>query len=212
VLKIGDFGMAAKLPITDDIEGEGDRRYIGPDLLQGHFDKPADIFALGMIMFEIATNVVPPDNGASWQKLRSGNWNELPRLTAPSGSGSANNSQQDLNISPPADDTHISHESLYNPITLGLPSMSVENADEAAQPPAFMLHAEDEDSLDRLVHWLMAPNPAHRPTIDQVLLTAGLQWVRHRRRSTATIFEGAWGPSNLALTPDESMDYEMLDV
>ena len=204
--------MAAKLPITDDVEGEGDRRYIGPDLLQGHFDKPADIFALGMIMFEIATNVIPPDNGASWQKLRSGDWSGLPSLTALPTASPRDGSQQNLNISPPVDDLHISHESLYDPITLGLPSMLVENADEAAHPPTFMLDAENQDSLDKLVHWMMAPSPAHRPTVDQVLLAAGLQWVQQRRRSTATIFEGSWGPSNLALTPDESVDHEMVDA
>jgi mitosis inhibitor protein kinase SWE1 len=202
--------MAARLPIKDDIEGEGDRRYIGPDLLKGHFDKPADIFALGMIMFEIAVNVTPPDNGDSWQKLRSAQWSGLPCLTS-----SSNEYQRDLGGSTPTDETHQSHESLYNPINLCVPSMSVENTEENPQAPLFMIDAQDEDSLDNLVHWMMSPDPNHRPTIDQVLITGGLNWVKQKRRSAATIFEGPWGPSTMILTPFEDgmdNDHEMTDA
>lgn len=207
--------MAAKLPIQDDIEGEGDRRYIGPDLLQGRFDKPADIFALGMIMFEIATNTMAPDNGASWQKLRAGEWSELPCLTKdPS---APNCPPEHLNVAgTPEDEAHTSHESLYKPTQPGLPTMTVENADEVyeTEAPSFMVSAFDDASLDGLVQWMMAPNPDHRPTIDQLLPMYGMQWVRQRRRSGATIFEGKWGPSALALTPspDERQDAEMLDA
>jgi len=66
VLKIGDFGMASTWPAPPGLDGEGDREYIGPEVLSGRFDKPADIFALGMIMLEIAGNIVLPDNGVSW--------------------------------------------------------------------------------------------------------------------------------------------------
>lgn len=90
--------------------------------------------------------------------------------------------------------------------------MSVENADEATQAPLFMREADDDESIDRLVHWMMSPDPAHRPGIDQLLLNYGIQWVRQRRRSGATIFEGPWGPSNIAMTPGETPDQEMLDV
>ena len=199
--------MAAKWPIRDDVEGEGDRRYIGPDLLQGHFDKPADIFAMGMMIFEIACNVVPPDNGTSWQMLRSGDWSRLPSLTSASSIGSDG---QNEDLTPPTDGPHLSHESLYNP--LNVPSMSVENADEATQAPSFMREADDDESIDNLVHWMMSPDPQHRPTIDQLLLVFGIKWVRQRRRSGATIFEGPWGPSNIAMTPGETPDHEMLDV
>jgi len=199
--------MAAKWPIRDDVEGEGDRRYIGPDLLQGNFDKPADIFAMGMMIFEIACNVVPPDNGTSWQMLRSGDWSRLPSLTSASSIGSDG---QNEDLTPPMDGPHLSHESLYNP--LNVPSMSIENADEATQAPSFMREADDDESIDNLVHWMMSPDPSHRPTVDQLLLTFGIKWVRQRRRSGATIFEGPWGPSNIAMTPGETPDHEMLDV
>ncbi len=72
-LKIADFGLATFLPAAPGIEGEGDREYIGPEILMGQFDKPADIFSLGLIILEMACNVFLPDNGPAWQALRSGN-------------------------------------------------------------------------------------------------------------------------------------------
>jgi mitosis inhibitor protein kinase SWE1 len=82
VLKIADFGMATRWPATGAIEGEGDRQYLGPEVLEDRqFDKPADIFALGLIMVETACNVELPDNGKSWQKLRSDDLSEVPSLT-----------------------------------------------------------------------------------------------------------------------------------
>lgn len=81
VLKIGDFGLASPWPAPTDLDGEGDREYIGPEVLSGQFDKPADIFALGMIMLEIAGNIILPDNGTSWQRLRTGDLSDLPGLT-----------------------------------------------------------------------------------------------------------------------------------
>lgn len=82
VLKIADFGMATKWPATGGIEGEGDRQYLGPEVLEDRqFDKPADLFALGLIMIETACNVELPDNGKSWQKLRSDDMSEVPSLT-----------------------------------------------------------------------------------------------------------------------------------
>src|SRR5947207_6772291 len=73
--------MATRWPAAAGIDGEGDREYIGPEILMGHYDKPADIFALGLIMFETAGNVELPDNGLSWQKLRNGDMSDVPSLT-----------------------------------------------------------------------------------------------------------------------------------
>jgi mitosis inhibitor protein kinase SWE1 len=74
--------MATRWPATGAIEGEGDRQYLGPEVLEDRqFDKPADIFALGLIMVETACNVELPDNGKSWQKLRSDDLSEVPSLT-----------------------------------------------------------------------------------------------------------------------------------
>lgn len=82
VLKIADFGMATRWPATGGMEGEGDRQYLGPEVLEDRqFDKPADVFALGLIMIETACNIELPDNGKSWQKLRSDDMSEVPSLT-----------------------------------------------------------------------------------------------------------------------------------
>lgn len=78
VLKIADFGMATRWPADEGIDGEGDREYIGPEILMGRFDKPADIFSLGLIIFEVAGNVELPDNGVSWKKLRNGDMSDVP--------------------------------------------------------------------------------------------------------------------------------------
>jgi mitosis inhibitor protein kinase SWE1 len=59
-LKIADFGLAAIEPIS------------GQEVLDGVYTRAADIFSLGLIILEIAINVVLPENGPSWRKLRDG--------------------------------------------------------------------------------------------------------------------------------------------
>ena len=70
-LKIGDFGMAAKLPVPQSAEREGDRQYTTPEILASSlYDTPADTFSTGLMMVETAANIILPDNGLHWQKLR----------------------------------------------------------------------------------------------------------------------------------------------
>ncbi|KAG9291063.1 hypothetical protein G9A89_012935 [Geosiphon pyriformis] len=71
-LKIGDFGLATQWPAPDDIDREGDREYIAREVLNGYYEKSVDVFSLGLIILEIAANIVLPDNGPEWQKLRAG--------------------------------------------------------------------------------------------------------------------------------------------
>ncbi|CAG8437029.1 10497_t:CDS:2 [Ambispora gerdemannii] len=71
-LKIGDFGLATKCPAPRGIEKEGDRKYIALEVLNGYYDKPVDIFSLGVSILELAANIILPDNGPEWQKLRAG--------------------------------------------------------------------------------------------------------------------------------------------
>ncbi|RKP09435.1 kinase-like domain-containing protein, partial [Thamnocephalis sphaerospora] len=71
-LRIGDFGLAVMEPLSRDIEREGDREYIAPEILDGKYGRPADVFSLGLIVLEMAANVVLPDNGLPWRKLRNG--------------------------------------------------------------------------------------------------------------------------------------------
>ncbi|GMM35067.1 tyrosine protein kinase [Saccharomycopsis crataegensis] len=64
------------------MEKEGDREYIAPEiLLKSEYSSAADIFSLGLIIVEIAANIYLPDNGVSWQKLRSGDLSDAGRLS-----------------------------------------------------------------------------------------------------------------------------------
>jgi mitosis inhibitor protein kinase SWE1 len=205
-LKIGDFGLASSWPAPKDIDGEGDREYISPEVLHGRFDKPADVFAVGLITLEIAGNFFLPDNGDQWQRLRSGNLSDIPSLTWSSDS----KLERDENGDPIEEDspTRLS-SSGHGRRHIGL-----------EQPPTFMRTDNDPNSLDRLVEWMLLPNPDERPTMEQVYLAEPIQWVATRRRAGATVFEGNWGPADHAVEPrygflssdGHSVDVEMSDV
>lgn len=218
VLKIGDFGLASTWPAPRNIDGEGDREYIGPEILSGRFDKPADIFALGMIVLEIAGNVVLPDNGAIWQRFRAGNLSDLPSLTWSSENSLVRNESGEP-IESDVDNT--SHETLLgSDVDDDSFKMShnlvprMHRPAELMNPPNFMVDPEDEQCLDKVVHWLINPEPDARPTIDQLYHCGGVQWVERRRRAGATIYEGNWGPSDDVLDHGQlhQDDVAMTDV
>lgn len=83
-LKIGDFGLATKLPILEkDFDIEGDRNYIAPELINDKIYTPfADVFSVGLIILEIATNIILPGNGTPWRKLRSGDLSDAGKLSS----------------------------------------------------------------------------------------------------------------------------------
>jgi len=231
-LKIGDFGMAAAWPASPGIE-EGDRVYMSQETMEGKFDKPADIFALGLIVLETATAIDLPHNGEDWKRLRSGDLSTVPSLT----SSTASSIMRDAS-GMPMDDSEISLESFIASddeidMDFGSPSLgsrrrligSGSNKSLSHDPsnlfgstrrgelpnrdaPGFMINKDDEQSLDRLVSWMISESPQARPTIHQVLESYGVQWVQRRRRSGATIFEGNWGPADEVLQDDA----EMMDV
>lgn len=220
VLKIGDFGMATEWPARPGIEGEGDREYIGPEILMGQFDKPADIFALGLIVLEMAGNVELPDNGPSWQKLRSGDMSDVPSLTWSSGSYMYRDASgepvphqhlsEDQCDSDNEDEEEFAPSSYRRRINEGRKLFKnykprLCRIGELRQPPQFMLDAEHQDSLDQVVRWMISPNPQHRPTIDQVLCTFGVRWAETRRRAGAVVYEGNWGPADNMVGADAEM-------
>jgi len=210
VLKIGDFGLASSWPAPPHIEGEGDREYIAPEVLSGRFDKPSDVYALGMIMIEMAGNVELPDNGTSWQRLRHGDLSELPSLTF----SSDTTLHRDESGDPISPSKKPLEEPSYN---AGAKSESFLDCVPPARrnhdlvtPPNFMIDPEDSEALDRVVLWMISEDPDSRPTIDQVCALQGVQWVEERRRSGATIYEGAWGPADDVLHQEQDVD--MTDV
>lgn len=214
VLKIADFGMAARWPAEEGIEGEGDREYIGPEILMGRYDKPADIFALGLIMFEIAGNVELPDNGLSWQKLRNGDMSDVPSLTWSSETSifrdaSGNPISEEASFEELcASDAEDDFGDMDNAKLRARKPVRVVRSGELVEPPSFMVDANHDDALDKIVRWMISPNPDDRPTADQVLQTYGVQWAERRRRAGATVFEGNWGPADEVLAEDA----EMIDV
>lgn len=203
-LKIGDFGMATKYPAPKGIEREGDREYIAPEVLsRQQYDKPADIFSLGIMMLEIAANIVLPDNGVHWQKLRSGDLTDAGRLS--SGDLCVDEfyaSDEDI-LSPPA----MPPSSMPSSIPSSVPSQASEGGGYSGLQgrippwaPKFMI--DDSGALDQVVKWMLDPAAEKRPTAADLLLTPEVKLVDERRKTGAVIYEGDYGPS-----PD---DEEML--
>lgn len=206
--------MASTWPAPPHLDGEGDREYIAPEVLSGRFDKPADIFALGMIMLEIAGNIVLPDNGTSWQRLRAGDMSDLPSLTFSSDSTLVRDESGD----PVSLAEEMSNDTLCTPMQedgdddLGFfprRNPATPRARDLVQPPDFMVDPHNPQSLESLVQRLISPNPDERPTVDDILSSEGVQWTARRRRAGATIYEGNWGPADDVL--NHGQDIEMLD-
>ncbi|KKY22984.1 hypothetical protein UCRPC4_g02989 [Phaeomoniella chlamydospora] len=220
VLKIADFGMAAKWPAKAHIEGEGDREYIGPEILKGQYDKPADIFALGLIMVETAGNVSLPDNGTSWQKLRNGDLSDVPSLTWSSENSNATRdisgngldkepSFEEMRDVSGVDDAQLRESPSSRRSFRGKKSTThITREGELTEPPTWMIDPNSEHGLERIIRWMISPHPGDRPRVDEVLQTFGVQFADSRRRAGATIFEGNWGPADEVLAEDA----EMIDV
>ncbi|RLV94507.1 Mitosis inhibitor protein kinase SWE1 [Spathaspora sp. JA1] len=144
-LKIGDFGLATKLPILEkDFDLEGDRNYIAPELINDKIYTPfADIFCLGLIILEIAANIILPDNGTPWRKLRSGDLSDAGQLSSDNISMflhhqavSAGGSKQCLSSSTTNVSTHslTINSSTSNLFTMGPPHTF--NSTTQLNPPA----------------------------------------------------------------------------
>ena len=222
-LKIADFGMAITWPAEPGVDGEGDREYIGPEILKGVIDKPADVFALGMIMVEIAGNVMLPDNGLSWQRLRSGDMSDVPSLTWSSEASKIvrDSSGQPIRREGSVDDFFESDsdgEQFSSPkfskrrrddrAKISGTILHLQRSGELVEPPSFMVDPSHGESLDNVVRWMTMPDPTSRPRVDQILETVGVKWVDARKRAGATIYEGNWGPADEVLAEDT----EMIDV
>lgn len=74
VCKLGDFGLVLDLSKSYDLldAQEGDPKYLAPELLEGKFGKPADIFSLGMTILELSSDLDLPRGGEGWHLLRNG--------------------------------------------------------------------------------------------------------------------------------------------
>ncbi|KAK8005395.1 hypothetical protein PG990_011432 [Apiospora arundinis] len=229
-LKIGDFGMAAALPITKGPDFEGDREYLALEVLRGEINTPADVFSLGLIMLEIAANVKLPDNGATWTALRKDDFSEVPVLTQDANSvvrdatgmpidetdRSVSSSDEGTSVKPIRRSYTFRNAGRYSGNLFGSAKKS-----ELLDPPDFMKDADSSNSLDNVVKWLLTSDPASRPLVSQLLELRSLHWVAARQRAGATVYEGNWGPSDESLEPrtpltldtsPDTPDTEMTDV
>ncbi|MES1909960.1 MAG: hypothetical protein MHM6MM_002635 [Cercozoa sp. M6MM] len=61
-------------------DSESDSRYMAPEILEsGRGNSAADIFAYGMVLLQVSTDLQPPASGVLWQQLRRGDPQQLPR-------------------------------------------------------------------------------------------------------------------------------------
>ena len=191
-LKIGDFGMAAKLPVPQSAEREGDREYIAPEILASSlYDTPADIFSTGLMMVEIAANIILPDNGLHWQKLRSGDLSDAGKLS----SGNLCLGDDDNGLS--GSQLNVSSSRRYK-----------HNQKVPEWAPNFMVN--NDGALDKIVKWMTSPEPGNRPTAKEILATPEARWVDQHRKSGAVIFEGDFGPPPEDTTNEAGEPYPMV--
>lgn len=200
-LKIGDFGLAQSISSSGGVDIEGDREYMAPEVLDGKAGPAADIFSLGLMILEAAANVVLPENGPSWRRLRSGDLSEVPSLTwTPS-----SEVQQDtasLHSGEFQDGRTHDAGNLFGSY----------KRSELQHPPDFIVNPIHSSSLDSVVRWMTAKEPGDRCSADQILDLDGLRWISDRRGAPATVFEGPWGPVHAAGLTVADEDTEMMDV
>lgn len=212
-LKIGDFGLSTKLPILEkDFDLEGDRNYIAPELINEKIYTPfADIFSVGLMILEIATNIVLPGNGTPWRKLRSGDLSDAGKLSSDNISdflhhrnySSLTSYNSSLNSLHPT--INNMGKSFSNPSsklsgteTVGKTTSTdgklVENIRDIIPrgAPEFLVY--NSRNLDTLVAQMLKPNPFERLTANEILVRPECVEIERRRKAGATIYEGEFGP------------------
>lgn len=216
--------MAARWPVVDELEREGDREYIAPEVIShARYDKPVDIFALGLTIIEIAGNETLPPNGPEWQSLREGDISVAPVLSTSSSGEFVHRDEKGNPITTEIVngfwEEPVSPDSPASPTLIRRPKPATDRdtgkrrsgsllhtprSGDLVHPPKFM----EERGLETLVMWMIKAKPNDRPTVAELLDRHELQWVDSRRRAAATVFEGLWGPDDSllsSLSEDEDM-------
>lgn len=196
-LKIGDFGLSTKLPLKGQhFENEGDREYIAPEIIRHSiYDFRADIFSLGLIVIELACNVVLPDNGKAWQRLRSGNISDLGKISSteinkflsdsPENYSSNSNNASDSKMTPLLSASNFIGSSKLDEIEKNTGKLI------PAWVPKFLI---DGVSLEKIVKWMIEPDYTKRPTSEDILFTDECEYVGKAMQAGSVVFEGDFGP------------------
>lgn len=66
--KISDFNISRYE--GEDIDDDGDKRYMAPEVLQDICTQASDIYSLGLIYLEVIAEIILPKSGESWMRLR----------------------------------------------------------------------------------------------------------------------------------------------
>lgn len=210
-LKIGDFGLAQPSASGEGVDVEGDREYMAPEMLEGKAGRSADVFSLGLMTLETAANVILPGGGPAWIALRSGDLSgieSLPSLTW----NSSMEVKRDASGNP-LKTTRSDGSCGEKQRSDANPFESFKRSDPQQPPADFMFDRWHPSSLDSIVRWMVALEPADRPVVDQILELEGLRWVAEHRSAPATVYEGSWGPTEIhPVSIAIDCDTEMTDV
>ena len=83
VVKIGDYGLSKSITMSQDrghSESIGTCHYMAPEISSGKYHKPIDIYALGVVLFEMLTGRVPFE-GETVQEVLMKHLTSRPDLT-----------------------------------------------------------------------------------------------------------------------------------
>lgn len=68
VFKISDFNISRYE--GEEIDDDGDKRYMAPEVLRNVCTKASDVYSLGLVYLEIIAGIILPKSGDSWMRLR----------------------------------------------------------------------------------------------------------------------------------------------
>jgi hypothetical protein len=83
ILKVGDYGLSKSMSSSHrsaQTSSVGTVHYMAPEVASGNYDKSVDIYALGVILYEMLTGA-PPFDGESAQEVMMKHLMSLPDLT-----------------------------------------------------------------------------------------------------------------------------------
>src|SRR6185312_4045105 len=82
-LKVGDYGLSRRVSISqggDMTQGVGTPNYMAPEIKSGNYTQSIDIYALGVILFEMLTGH-PPFDGQTPGEVMMKHLTDMPDLS-----------------------------------------------------------------------------------------------------------------------------------